>query len=56
MSTEQASEGTPYGQYAGFVTRLVAFFIDRLIVAIFVSIVSTVVGFVTGSLPLIKSL
>ena len=50
MSTEQASEGTPYGQYAGFVTRLVAFFIDRLIVAIFVSIVSTVVGFVTGSL------
>ncbi len=50
MTSEQASEGTLYGQYAGFVTRLGAFFIDRLIVAVFVAVVSAVVGFVTESL------
>lgn len=50
MTTDQALEETVYGQYAGFVTRLVAFFIDRLMVAVFIAIVSAVVGFVTESL------
>jgi len=31
MSSELAPETTLYGQYAGFVTRLLAFFLDRLI-------------------------
>jgi uncharacterized RDD family membrane protein YckC len=50
MSDEQAPKETVYGQYAGFVTRLVAFFIDRLMVAAFIAVVSAVVGFVTESL------
>lgn len=33
MSSEQASPLTLYGQYAGFITRLVAHALDRLIVA-----------------------
>jgi uncharacterized RDD family membrane protein YckC len=45
MTNEQASEGSHYGQYAGFVTRLVAFFIDRLIVAVVVAVVTVVMGF-----------
>lgn len=50
MIAEQAPEEAIYGQYAGFVTRLVAFFIDRLVVAVFVAITYAVVGFVTQSL------
>jgi uncharacterized RDD family membrane protein YckC len=50
MTAEQASGGTRYGQYAGFVTRLIAFFVDRLIVAVFVAVATAVVGFVTQSL------
>jgi uncharacterized RDD family membrane protein YckC len=50
MRGEQASRETRYGQYAGFVTRLSAFFIDRLIVAVFIAIVTAVVGFVIQSL------
>ena len=50
MRGEQASRGTLYGQYAGFVSRLVAFFVDRLIVAVFVAVVTAVVGFVTQTL------
>lgn len=34
MMDEQAPPSTFLGQYAGFVTRLVAFFIDRLVVSI----------------------
>ncbi len=38
MTNEQASQPTFLGRYAGFVTRLVAFVIDRAIVAIIVFI------------------
>jgi uncharacterized RDD family membrane protein YckC len=50
MIDEQASNDAIYGHYAGFVTRLVAFFIDRFVVAVFIAVVSAVVGFVTQSL------
>ena len=50
MAGERAIPETLYGQYAGFVTRLIAFFVDRLIVAVFVAIVTAVVGFVVQSL------
>jgi len=50
MTGEQVSGETLYGQYAGFVTRLIAFFTDRMIVAVFIAIVTAVIGFVTQSL------
>jgi uncharacterized RDD family membrane protein YckC len=50
MAGEPVASVTLSGQYAGFVTRLVAFFVDRLIVGTLVAVVTAVVGFVTGSL------
>jgi uncharacterized RDD family membrane protein YckC len=47
MSDGQTRAGTTYGQYAGFVTRLVAFMLDRFIIAL-----STVVASVGVSLVL----
>lgn len=43
---------TPNGQYAGFVSRLIAFFIDQLIVAATLSVVAFVVGFLLQSFRL----
>jgi uncharacterized RDD family membrane protein YckC len=42
MITEQAPEQTLYGQYAGFVTRLLAFLIDRLLISAALAIVGIV--------------
>ena len=39
MTNEQASQPTFLGRYAGFVTRFVAFIIDRLILSIIVFII-----------------
>ena len=45
MMTDEVAVGTgTSGQYAGFVTRAVAFYVDRLIVAVVVAIVSLVMG------------
>ncbi|MGD8473881.1 MAG: RDD family protein [Anaerolineae bacterium] len=43
-STARAAEGIS-GQYAGFVTRAIAFYIDRLIVAAIVAVVTVAIGF-----------
>jgi uncharacterized RDD family membrane protein YckC len=50
MTDEQAPQETLYGQYAGFVTRLVAYIIDQLIIAGVISLVTVVAGFVMQSL------
>jgi uncharacterized RDD family membrane protein YckC len=50
MSGEQGSEGTLLGQYAGFVTRLSAFVIDRLILAGIITLITMVAQFVYGAL------
>ncbi len=52
MTGEQAPQQTLYGQYAGFATRLIAFFIDRLILTVIISVVTIVGRFVTDSLPI----
>ena len=44
MIAEQAPEQTLYGQYAGFVTRLLAFLIDRLLVTAALAIIAIVGG------------
>lgn len=44
MANEPAENAGISGQYAGFVTRAVAFYVDRLIVAVVVAIVALVMG------------
>ncbi len=50
MTDEQVPQETLYGQYAGFVTRLVAYIIDQLIIVSIISLVTAVAGFVMQSL------
>lgn len=45
MAGEPAKGTGISGQYAGFITRAVAFYIDRLIVAVVVAIVTLISGF-----------
>lgn len=52
MSTEQRSQPTLYGQYAGFVTRFVAYAIDRLIVAGIIALISMGVNLALDALNL----
>lgn len=44
----QEPQNTVYGQYAGFVTRLAAFVIDLVIVALVISLIGAVIGFATS--------
>jgi uncharacterized RDD family membrane protein YckC len=50
MTDDQSPQETLYGQYAGFVTRLIAYIIDQLIIAGVISLVTVVAGFVMQSL------
>jgi uncharacterized RDD family membrane protein YckC len=50
VTDEQSPQETLYGQYAGFVTRLVAYIIDQLIITGVISLVTVVAGFVIQSL------
>ena len=50
MTDEQKPQKMIYGQYAGFVTRLVAFVIDLVIVAVLVLVSNAAVGLVTSLL------
>jgi uncharacterized RDD family membrane protein YckC len=50
MADEQKPQGMIYGQYAGFVTRLVAFVIDLVIVAVLVIIIGAAIGLIVTSL------
>ena len=52
MSSEQASPLTLYGQYAGFVTRLVAYALDRLIVAVIVALLGWGINLALNALNL----
>ena len=52
MSTEQRSQPTLYGQYAGFFTRLVAYALDQLIVAGIVALISLGITLVLNALNL----
>jgi uncharacterized RDD family membrane protein YckC len=52
MVDEQSPQETPYGQYAGFVTRLGAYIIDQLVIAGIISLVTIVAGFVMQSLQI----
>jgi uncharacterized RDD family membrane protein YckC len=52
MSTEPRSRPTLYGQYAGFFTRLVAYVIDRLIVAGIVALIGVGVSLALDALNL----
>ena len=45
MTDEQRPQEKPLGEYAGFLTRLVAWTIDRLIIIVIISITAMVVGF-----------
>lgn len=47
MTDEQQPQATIYGQYAGFVTRLVAFVVDLVIVAVLVLLSNAAVELVT---------
>ena len=49
MTSQQAPQETILGHYAGFVTRLIAFAIDVLIVGIIVAVVVLLAEFVTGA-------
>ncbi len=49
MKDNQPPEATVYGEYAGFITRLMAFFLDGLILAVIVSAVTLVINFVVQS-------
>jgi uncharacterized RDD family membrane protein YckC len=49
MASQQAPQETLLGQYAGFVTRLIAFAIDQLIVGIIISTVVILAEFVTSA-------
>jgi uncharacterized RDD family membrane protein YckC len=50
MTDEQSPQETLYGQYAGCVTRLVAFITDQLIVTGVISLVAAVAVFIMQSL------
>lgn len=54
MKDEQPPQETLYGQYAGFVTRLIAYIIDQLIIAAVISVVTVVAGFVMQSFEINK--
>ncbi len=43
---------TQYGEYAGFVTRLIAMIIDLLLLSVFVTLVAVLGNFLTQVLPL----
>lgn len=45
MADEPETSRSMSGQYAGFVTRAVAFYVDRLIVIVVVAVISLVLGF-----------
>lgn len=52
---EQATEGTQatvLGQYAGFVTRLIAWIIDRLIVTAIITVTIAVISFLVQAVPI----
>ena len=49
MASQQAPQETLLGQYAGFVTRLIAFAIDQLIVGIIIAAVVILAEFVTSA-------
>jgi uncharacterized RDD family membrane protein YckC len=49
MTSEAVPETTLYGEYAGFVTRLVAFALDRLIVTVILTTLFTVGTFLYNS-------
>ena len=58
MADEQKPQGMIYGQYAGFVTRLVAFVIDLVIVTVLVIISDAAMGLIATllkSMHLIRS-
>lgn len=48
-SNEQSLQGTSLGQYAGFVTRFIAWFIDQLLLLAGISITVAVISFLAGS-------
>ena len=56
MRDEQKPQEMIYGQYAGFVTRLVAFVIDVVIVAVLVIIIGAAIGLIATSLKSIHLL
>jgi uncharacterized RDD family membrane protein YckC len=45
MADDPATSRSMSGQYAGFVTRAVAFYVDRLIVIVVVAVISLFIGF-----------
>lgn len=49
MTSETVPDTTLYGQYAGFVTRLVAFALDRLILTVILTTMAAVVTFLYES-------
>jgi uncharacterized RDD family membrane protein YckC len=49
MTSETVPDTTLYGQYAGFVTRLVAFALDRLILTVVLTTLATVATFLYES-------
>ena len=49
MASQQSPQETILGHYAGFVTRLIAFAIDQLIVGFIVAVVVLLAEFVTGA-------
>jgi uncharacterized RDD family membrane protein YckC len=50
MTDGQEPQGMIYGQYAGFVTRLVAFVIDLVVVAVLILMSNGAIGLVTALL------
>jgi uncharacterized RDD family membrane protein YckC len=48
----QRAAGTPYGRYAGFISRAVAFVIDAVIISVFVAALLAFAQFITGYLHL----
>ena len=49
MASQQSPQETILGHYAGFVTRLIAFAIDQLIVGIIIAVVVLLAEFVTSA-------
>ena len=49
MASQQSPQETVLGHYAGFVTRLIAFAIDQLIVGIIIAVVVLLAEFVTSA-------
>lgn len=48
-SSEQFPHDNPLGQYAGFTTRLIAWFIDQLLLIAAISVSAAVIGFIAQS-------